>query len=386
MATSLLGPTYYSSATSVNFTPAGATSGPALLIDGSTGSFNALSGSGTLASGSTTNFDPPPIFTITNVLPITTSAFYIANDVGVLGDGASSIVVRLYNSAGTLIGTESMTVPSAGYTGTMAFSTTYTGVAKWELQVNSTLPGGGGAANALQIREIGLFGDQVAPICFGRGTLIRTDRGLVAVEDLRPGDRLLTADHGYQPVRWVKSRTYKVGGQAETPAVVPVRIRTNALGPGRPDRDLILSPQHRVMVNLPPKADAESGEEVFVPAKHLCSLEGIENVTNLGDVEYWHVLLDTHDIVLANNLETETLFLGPQTLSSFDGESYAEVNALFPEFSLETVPVMKVTARRVVKGNERRQFLRQLSDRSAAKQDADISPARADRFADSAQG
>ena len=84
--------------------------------------------------------------------------------------------------------------------------------------------------------------------CFARGTRIETPRGAVAVEDLRPGDLVLTRDRGAQPLRWVGSSRVDGGTLASTPRLRPIRIRAGALGRHAPAQDLLVSPQHRILV------------------------------------------------------------------------------------------------------------------------------------------
>ena len=84
--------------------------------------------------------------------------------------------------------------------------------------------------------------------CFAAGTLIRTERGEVRVEALVPGNRVVTADNGLQPVRWVGVRRLDAGVLDQHPALRPVRIRRGVLGAGLPVADLVVSPQHRVLV------------------------------------------------------------------------------------------------------------------------------------------
>ncbi len=138
-------------------------------------------------------------------------------------------------------------------------------------------------------------------ICFATGTRIHTARGEAAVEDLRVGDRALTAEGALRPVRWVGSRRLDGHGSALPFAQQPVRIRAGAFGPGLPIRDLRLSPGHPVLVG----AAAAGAGGVLVPV--MCLINGTTIAREaVESVAYWHVELDAHDILLAEGLPAES--------------------------------------------------------------------------------
>jgi hypothetical protein len=137
-------------------------------------------------------------------------------------------------------------------------------------------------------------------LCFGSGTHILTTRGEVTVEDLRIGDTAITASGQPRTITWTGHRTLS----ADTALPVdkaPVRIRAGAFGYGRPTRDLLLSPGHPVLVG----ADADGQGGVLVPVMTLVNGTTIAR-TRMASVTYWHVELDTHDILLAEGLAAES--------------------------------------------------------------------------------
>lgn len=174
------------------------------------------------------------------------------------------------------------------------------------------------------------FSEIEAPICFLRGSEIATIHGPVRVEELRAGDRVWTRDHGYKPVSWVGSSILPEADSAAAAKFQPVRIRAGALGQHVPARDLYVSPQHRILVNSRIVAGMFGLREVLVPAKQLLALKGVEQVTGLREVEYFHLLFDCHEVVLANGAEAESLFVGPEAMKSLGPEARAEIRALFP--------------------------------------------------------
>ncbi|WP_246175358.1 Hint domain-containing protein [Paracoccus limosus] len=149
-------------------------------------------------------------------------------------------------------------------------------------------------------------------ICFARGTLIQTPDGPRAIEDLHPGDLVLTLDHGAQPLRWIGAIRVGATWLALAPRLRPIRIRAGALGAGLPATDLVVSPQHRVLVRSAIAQRMFGATEVLVAAKQLVQIDGIDIATDLPEVEYFHLLFDRHEVVIANGAPTETLFTGPR--------------------------------------------------------------------------
>ncbi len=159
-------------------------------------------------------------------------------------------------------------------------------------------------------------------VCFTAGTLIQTAQGPVAVEALVPGDRVLTADHGLRPLRWIGQRRLAGTGRA-----APVLICARALGN---DRDLRVSQQHRMLLTGW-RAELFTGEsEVLVAARHLVN-DGTIRVVPCPAVTYVHLLFDDHEIVFAEGIPSESFHPGAIGLSRLEREVLDEVLALFPE-------------------------------------------------------
>lgn len=175
--------------------------------------------------------------------------------------------------------------------------------------------------------------DNLQPICicFTAGTLIATDRGEVPVEMLVPGDLVRTRDAGLQPVRWIGRRELSAGELERAPSLRPIRIRAGALGAGTPSADLVVSPQHRVLVRSKIAVRMFGAEEVLVAAKQLLQLDGIDIAEDMADVTYVHFLCDDHQVVFSNGAETESLYTGPEALKAVGPAALAEIFVLFPE-------------------------------------------------------
>jgi hypothetical protein len=184
-------------------------------------------------------------------------------------------------------------------------------------------------------------------ICFTPGTRIDTDRGPVAVEDLRPGDRVLTRDHGFRPLVWTGRRDLPAAAVARWPELAPVRIAAGALGAGLPVRDLVVSPGHRMLV-AGARAEVLFGErEVLVAAADLVGLPGIARQA-AGAVSYLHVMCAGHEIIRAEGAWTESFQPSAGVLDGLAEGTRAELMRLFPELATPEGRARLATAARPV--------------------------------------
>ena len=189
---------------------------------------------------------------------------------------------------------------------------------------------------SIQINSISAFGsqsmatvsdDQQFVPCFTTGTLLETARGLLSVERLREGDLVQTLDNGLQPVTWIGRRRVGFG---HGPVDGPVCIRANALGHGYPERDLVVSPQHRVLIKSRIADRMVQSNEVLVPAVKLVGAEGVFRLPRPVAVHYHHFACQGHEVVWANGAPAETLFLGPvvRSLVNWGDQSHAPARPL----------------------------------------------------------
>ncbi len=183
---------------------------------------------------------------------------------------------------------------------------------------------------------LGMTGDRQAfnfVPCFTTGVRIATPAGPQPVEGLAIGDPVVSRDNGAVPIRWIGKATRKATGN-----LVPIRIAAGALGKGLPERDLVVSPQHRMLVRSRIAARMFGGSDVLVPAKKLLGLPGIELATDIEEVTYIHLLFDRHEIIYAEGAPTESLLLGTQALLALGREARAELRALFGPGALTSPP------------------------------------------------
>jgi Ca2+-binding RTX toxin-like protein len=177
-----------------------------------------------------------------------------------------------------------------------------------------TVYGASGAAPNIQATDLILS----AMTCFRSGTCIATDRGEVCVDQLSIGDRVVTAGGELRPIVWIGHRRIDINRHPDPEAVWPVRVRANAFGRGQPRRDLWLSPEHAVSV---------AGR--LIPIGRLINGGAIQQ-ERVDHVVYWHVELESHDVLLAEGLATES-YLDCDNRRCFDNAGDT-VAALHPDW------------------------------------------------------
>jgi hypothetical protein len=192
--------------------------------------------------------------------------------------------------------------------------------------------------------------DSAGVVCFAEGTLITTAGGEIPIEDLQVGDLIQTLDSGLQPLRWIGRRHLDAHELAESDNLRPIRISHNVIGHENCDRDLVVSPQHRILIASRVVERMFGSTEVIVAAKHLLAIEGVDIATDLKHITYFHILFDEHAIVYANKVPAESLYLGHQAKLSLSVAGRAEIFALFPEVAS---PSFIPTSCRPIIGNKR---------------------------------
>ncbi len=188
-------------------------------------------------------------------------------------------------------------------------------------------------------------------ICFTPGTKIATKRGEVPVQQLKEGDRVLTRDNGPQEIRWIGRRNLNRADLEKMPAYFPILFRAGSLGDGQPQRDMMVSPNHRMLVTSE-LAEVMFGErEVLVAAKHLTGLDGVESLP-IPKVSYIHMMFDAHEVVLADGVWAESFQPGDHAMAGIKSEQRREILDLFPE--LEGAQGLKnfTAARRLLRAHE----------------------------------
>ena len=177
------------------------------------------------------------------------------------------------------------------------------------------------AAQADDARDICSVHDSETIICFTAGTAIQTPAGERRIETLKAGDMVCTLDNGPRPIRWIGQDAVRATG-----ALAPVRFARGTMGN---HRDLLVSPQHRVLcAGQQPRLHFGAGE-VLAPARSLVDGFGV-TVAYGGIVTYVHMLFDAHEIVIANGAPSESFFPETSGLASLGNRAREEIFGVFP--------------------------------------------------------
>lgn len=160
-----------------------------------------------------------------------------------------------------------------------------------------------------------------AIICFAAGTMILTPSGERRVESLSTGDLVVTLDSGPQPIRWMGSKSVRASG-----ALAPVRFARGTVGN---NRDLMVSPQHRMLVSRHRFRRLSGIEEALAPAIALVDDFRV-TVAFGGMVTYHHMMFDAHQVVIANGAPSESFHPGGLALDTLDAPAREELFAVFP--------------------------------------------------------
>ena len=146
---------------------------------------------------------------------------------------------------------------------------------------------------------------QIACVSFTRGTHITMATGAqVPIEDIRPGDRILTRDDGAQEVRWIGQTTVRAVGD-----FAPILVTRGTLNN---ENDLLVSPDHRLFIYQRTDRIGAGRADLLVPARHLVNDDTIYVRTG-GFVDYFQILFDRHHIIYAEGIAAESTLVNPRT-------------------------------------------------------------------------
>lgn len=230
--------------------------------------------------------------------------------------------------------TQSMNDPEAGNVvianGASITGSTGTVTAKFDEET-------GNGESAHPTETLGLVGFEIGQIlCFTPGTMIATPHGLRDVADLVSGDSVLTHDDGPQEIVFQNSTHSTAQTLAQSPDLRPVVIKAGSLGADLPNRDLTVSPQHRILLDGWHAQLLFGEEQVLAPAKGLLNDTTIRLQNPPHGVTYIHIGFERHQIITANGALTESLHTGSVAKDKMEIGAREELFDLFPD--LRTQP------------------------------------------------
>ena len=255
------------------------------IYDSGTGNVLDLSG---FSAPSTVDLNPGQFSSVNGMVDNIGIDFTTWVDTAIGGSGNDTFYVN----------SQADTIDGGGGNNAVVFSGTLTSYVLGRNGGTVTVTSGGITDSLSNIQTLQFADQSVASSsvpCFVRGTRILTPQGEVAVEALTDGAFVCTASGGTRPVKWIGRRTINLRAHPHPPAAAPIRIHRNAFGPDTPCRDLLLSPDHAVLV-----------DDALVPAKLLANGCTVVQELDAAAVEYLHIELDRHDILLAERLPVES--------------------------------------------------------------------------------
>ena len=172
-------------------------------------------------------------------------------------------------------------------------------------------------------------------ICFTPGTQIDTPDGPRLIEDLREGDQVNTRDNGAQDILWAGQRRMTGARLFVMPRLRPIRIRSGALGGDRPTDDLIVSPDHQILIEGQAAQDLFNEREVLVAARHLVNESSVTIETGRRHVTYIHLLMPRHEILTANGVPSESFHPGNADLDALGADDLLRLIAQFPNLGVD---------------------------------------------------
>ncbi len=173
-------------------------------------------------------------------------------------------------------------------------------------------------------------------VCFTPGTMLETPDGPAPIEDLVAGDRVMTRDNGSEEVLWVGERHVSGARLYAMPDLRPVRIRAGALGDDRPTGDLIVSPDHRMMIKGPAALALWGEREVLVTARDMIDDHRVTRDLSAKSVTYIHMMLARHHILVANGMETESFHPGAAAIDAIADDQLERLFDVMPELRYDT--------------------------------------------------
>jgi hypothetical protein len=178
------------------------------------------------------------------------------------------------------------------------------------------------------------------PACLLRGSMVRTIDGEVNVETIVVGDQVVTAGGRSRPVEWVgKWQAQRGVGRSWSRHLRPVRIKRSALAPNVPYADLLVSQGHAIFI-----------EGLLIPARELVNGRTIliDEAADETLLEYFHVKLASHDVILVNGAPAETLLRHADAASALESDPRTPKSHRIPAVCRGNTGILWSRARRAV--------------------------------------
>jgi hypothetical protein len=240
-----------------------------------------------------------------------------AEAVALVDNSLASPVVSFFDIGGGTTNITAVDGPALG-----AISTNINGVALNETSIQFSIDG---------TRLDGALTPDSAVVCLEETASIKTEQGDRAIKDLKVGEFVFVGDDRIEQIQWIGSRELSFLDLQRNQKMYPIRISAGALGRGLPVRDLLVSRQHRLLVDSKIAERMFGRSEVLVAAIRLVGLPGVFIDKTVTKITYFHMLFKQHEIVYAEGAPTESLFTGAEALKMVPPEARSEIIEALPE-------------------------------------------------------
>ena len=234
------------------------------------------------------------------------------------------VLVEVLDSSGTAIFSQIVTPTSIGSLSNFSFDFQFGAAGTYTLRFTE---GGPDENHGTLLDNVSLM----TTVCFASQTHIATPAGDKKIKDLKVGDPIFVNEGEIANIRWIGTKRLSAAELKANPHLLPIRFKAGSLGPSIPTQDLLVSPQHRILMRSKVSERIFGDYETLVPAKKLTELDGVEVVKSCEEIEYVHFALDRHSIIYAEGAPSESLFLGAQALASLSQEAQRDLYTLFPD-------------------------------------------------------
>jgi hypothetical protein len=167
-------------------------------------------------------------------------------------------------------------------------------------------------------------------ICAGAN--LRTPCGARRIENIRPGDLIVTRDNGLQPVRMVWTRKVSAAELSADPSLAPVVLKPRAVGPMMPQNEISVGAAHRLLIPGWRLVDVPETTACLIPARDVAGISDAAYVDRSSeDATFYNVVFDHHQVFCANGLPVESFLPSPSTMCALDRRVTDDITRLFPE-------------------------------------------------------
>jgi hypothetical protein len=174
-------------------------------------------------------------------------------------------------------------------------------------------------ALVINVSAVGYNATTLTPLCFAKGTGILTTEGIRPVQTLTPWDTVIDLFGDTHPIL-ATSHSSVTAARAKATGQTPCKVVKDAIAPGVPSRSVMLSPNHNVFLPDPLPG-------VLAPVKTLIDGEKVKQQEMAEPIDYYHIVLPVHAILLADGLPAESLLLNDTTRETLSGKAKRSLNS-----------------------------------------------------------